>query len=143
MTLRFRWLVGIGFAASFAAGCSSSSSGTPATPGDDGSIPVQDAGPAAMCDAVSLAPVVEAGAAACFECQATQCVSEIAACSTDCTCAPAYGCLEQKSTGGSINSGYSSCTDAVDALMNGNTALMNVADCASAKCHPDCFGDGG
>jgi hypothetical protein len=118
-------------------------SGDDAASSGDGAAPVEDAGPTAMCDAVSLAPVADAGAAACFECQATHCMAEVAACAVDCTCAPAYGCLEQNSTGGSINSGYSACTLAVDAIMNNNAALTAVAGCATNSCHPECFGDGG
>jgi hypothetical protein len=155
MTGRFRWLSGLGLVAAFAGGCSSSSSGGPAVDAggpaeeggsspEDAAAPIMDAAPSAMCDAVSLTPSPEAGAAACFQCQQTQCASDVAACSTDCTCAPAYSCLEQNSAPGSLNSGYSQCSEAVDALMNGNPALMNLAGCASLNCKSECgFGDGG
>lgn len=93
-----------------------------------------------MCDAVSLAPVAEAGAAGCFECQAAHCMAQIATCSTDCTCAPAYTCLEQNAQEGALNSGYSACNEAIDALMNGNLALMDVAGCATTNCNAECFG---
>ena len=149
MTYRTRWVVGLGFAAAMAGGCSSSSSGPP-MPGDtgdsgassDGGILVEDAPAAMMCDAVSLAAPPDAGAAACFECQAMKCMPTIAACATDCTCGPAFSCLEQNSTGDSLNSGYSACSAAVDALMNGNPALMNLAGCATNNCSAECFGGG-
>jgi hypothetical protein len=157
MTVRLWRLLGLGFATAFVGGCSSSSSGSPAVVqtgdassnggsgggADDSAAPIMDAAPAALCDAVSLAPAADASAAACFECQAMQCASETAACSTDCACAPAYSCLERNSTAGSLNSGYSQCNEAVDALMNGNAALMGLADCAAANCKAACFGDGG
>ena len=69
-------------------------------------------------------------------------MSEVAACSTDCVCAPAYACLEQNSAEGALSNGYSQCSEAVDAITNGNTALMALADCASLMCHPQCFGGG-
>ncbi len=97
-----------------------------------------------MCDAVSLAAAPEAGAAACFECQAAQCATQTAACSTDCACAPAVSCLEQNSTAGSLNSGYSQCGDAVNAIMNNNAALTALTQCAAMNCQSECgFGDGG
>jgi hypothetical protein len=107
------------------------------------SAPVEDAASAMTCDAVSLAPSPEAGAAACFECQASKCMPEMATCSADCTCAPAFSCLEQHSTGDSLNSGYSACEAAVNALMNGNAALMGLAGCATNNCNAECFGTGG
>jgi hypothetical protein len=153
MTYRLRWALGLCFTA-FVCGCSSSSPGAPpdgppGTPEDAGGEgdattgtppPMQDAAPAAMCDAVSLAPVADAGAAACFECQAAHCMPQVAACSTDCACAPAYVCLQRNSTGDSLNSGYSACPDAIDVLMNGNQALMDVAGCATTSCNAQCFG---
>jgi hypothetical protein len=155
MTYESRWLPGLCFALAFTGGCSASSSGTP--PGSVGASedastssdasqappPIQDAAPAAACDAVSLAPVADAAAAACFECQATECMTEVAACSTDCACAPAYHCLEENSSAGSLNSGYSLCPDSINTLMNGNLALMNLAGCATTSCSPACFGGGG
>jgi hypothetical protein len=139
----------------FAAGCSSSSPGAPfVLPSEDastggggdgsqGSPPQDAAAPAEMCDAVSLAPVVDAAAAGCFECQAMHCMTQVAACSTDCTCAPNYRCLEEKAAEGALSSGYSLCTGAIDALMNGNAALMDVAGCATTNCNAECFGGGG
>ena len=125
-------------------GCSSSSPGPSSTNTDDGGgVSVEDAPSAMACDAVSLAPSPEAGAAACFECQASKCMAEMATCSTDCTCAPAFACLEQHSTGDSLNSGYSACEAAVNALMNGNAALMALAGCATNNCNAECFGAGG
>ncbi len=157
MTYRSPWVPGLFFVVAFAGGCSSASSGTPPgsvvagddAGGADGSQappPVQDAAPAAMCDAVSLAPIADASAAACFQCMATQCASEVAACSTDCECAPAYGCLEANSAAGSINSGYSLCQEAINTLMNGNVALTDLTNCGNAMCHAECQGgpgDGG
>ena len=100
-----------------------------------------DAPAVAMCDAVSLDPVVDAGAAACFTCQAANCMSEIATCSTDCTCAPNYACLERNSTS-TLSSGFSTCTEAIDAIMNGNTALTDLNNCATTKCNAECNGGG-
>ena len=134
-------------------GCSSSSPNTPSSTGTDdggsgtddgGSGSIEDAPSAMTCDAVSLAASPEAGAAACFECQASKCMPEMATCSTDCTCAPAFSCLEQHSTGDSLNSGYSACEAAVNALMNGNAALMALAGCATNNCNAECgFSSGG
>jgi len=103
-----------------------------------------DAPAAETCDAVSLAPVPDAGAAACFACQAANCMSEIATCSTDCTCAPNYACLERNSTS-TLSSGFSVCTEAIDAIMNGNRALTDLNNCATTKCNAECNGaaDGG
>jgi hypothetical protein len=152
MTYRYRWVPGLFFVVGFAGGCSSASSGTPmgaVVAGDDGGTdasqaapPVQDAAPAAMCDAVSLAPLADASAAACFQCLSTQCMMEVATCSTDCECAPAYGCLEMNSAAGSINSGYSLCQEAINTLMNGNAALTDVTNCGNAMCHAECQGGG-
>ncbi len=156
MTHRFGWLLGFGLAAASAGGCSSSSSSAPvssegggagdAGTGQDAAAPIEEPPPAAMCDAVSLAPVVDAAAAACFECQASHCTAEIAACSTDCSCAPAYSCLEQNSAEGALSSGYSACPEAIDTVMNGNVALTNLTQCATSSCNPQCYGgaaDGG
>ncbi len=157
MTYRYPWLMGLGFAAAVAGGCSSSSpSGGPTTANDaasssgdgamsssGGSPPVQDAAPM-LCDAVSLAAPADSGAPACFACIAAMCMSEVAACSTDCACAPAYACLEMSSTGDSLNTGYSACQTAVNTLMNGNAALTALTDCArTTSCSSQCFGDGG
>jgi hypothetical protein len=67
---------------------------------------------------------------------------EVATCSTDCECAPAYGCLEMNSAAGSINSGYSLCQEAINTLMNGNAALTDVTNCGNAMCHAECQGGG-
>jgi hypothetical protein len=149
MTYRFRWVLGLCFAAAITGGCSSTS-GTPLSSeggaSDDGGAPAQDAPAAMMCDAVSLAAPPDAGAAACFDCQAMKCMPEITTCATDCSCAPAFSCLEQNSTGDSLNSGFSVCTDAVDAISNGNAALTNLSHCATTNCNAECFGgatDGG
>jgi hypothetical protein len=109
----------------------------------DGGGSAADAPATTMCDAVSLAAPPDAGAAACFTCLAGSCMSQIAACSTDCACAPAFGCLQQKSTGGSLNTGFSACQDAVDAIMNGNAALTSLTQCATQSCNAQCYGDGG
>lgn len=165
MTYRHRPLLGFGLAAALASACSSSSSSAPAADTatdaspkgddagdaggqgdgnqDDGGPPVADAGSPATCDAASLTPPADGGAAACFACQATHCAAEVAACATDCACGPAYACLERNGTG-TLNSGYSACGEAVDALMNGNPALTGVAQCATLMCNGPCFGgDGG
>ncbi len=141
MTHRLRRLLGLGYVVAVAGGCSSTS-GTPLA-ADSGVTPVEDAPASMMCDAVSLAAPAEAGAAACFACQAMKCMSEMATCSTDCTCAPAFACLEQNSTGDSLNSGYSACPMTVEAIMNGNEALMGLAGCAATNCSAECFGSGG
>jgi hypothetical protein len=157
MTHRSRWLRGACFLAAALGGggaCSSSSAGTHdggdggddrdvASSSGDGGAPIADATPSTTCDAASLAPLVDAGAAACFVCQAAHCMQPIAECAIDCACAAAYTCLQQNSTGGSLNSGYSACGEAVDALMNGNAALTDVAGCTTNSCHDECFGDGG
>jgi hypothetical protein len=159
MTLRFRTFFFLGMTAAAAAGCSSSSSGAPVTSPADASddvavnddASVDDAGampeaaPAAICDAASLAPILDGGTVACFECQSKNCASELTVCSTDCACAPAYTCLQQNSVGG-VNSGYSACPNAVSAQFGSNQALMAVASCATTMCNPQCFGgslDGG
>jgi hypothetical protein len=149
---RFGLLVIFGVSA---AGCSSSSSGSPPS-GDDGdaapavdasrdagadaeaSEPIMDAAPTPMCDAVSLAVMPDGGNAACFRCQATKCASQLTACATDCACAPAYNCLQGNSAMG-LNSGYSSCGNAVDAISNGDPGLTNVAACATQSCNAECF----
>jgi hypothetical protein len=161
MKVRLQWLSCLGIAAAWATGCSSSSSGSPANPSDGGgqavttdndatttaqqdAAAIVDAPAAPVCDAVSLA-TIDAGATACFACQTAKCAPEITACSTDCSCAPAYNCLQANSAGG-INSGYSACPSAIDALMNGDPGLMNLASCATTNCNPQCFGgsaDGG
>jgi hypothetical protein len=92
---------------------------------------------------VSLAAPADASAAACFECVASRCVPELTACSTDCACGPAYGCLEQMSMGGSLNTGYSACQSAVDAIMNGDKALTMLNNCANMSCNAPCFGSAG
>jgi hypothetical protein len=149
MRRRARWGLSLGIAGALASGCSASSSGAPvasddagqdavSATGDDAGAAPQDAAPAAVCDAASLA-TIDAGATACFACQASQCAAELAACSTDCTCAPVYSCLQANSMGG-INSGYSACPDAIAALMNSNAALTASAACATKSCHPECFG---
>jgi hypothetical protein len=139
------------------AGCSSSSSGTPYGSGsgtdagggaspDAGGSEAEDAeaaAPAALCDAASLAPIADASLASCFQCQSARCASLLTVCSTDCSCAPAYTCLQQMSTMGSLNTGYSSCMAAIDALSSGNTALMDLQSCATMMCNASCFGDGG
>jgi hypothetical protein len=152
---RSRWLYCLGVVTLASAGCSSSSGGS--VPPVDGGGPVDDGGStddatgvqeaaaAATCDAASLATLADGGAPACFACQATKCASMVAACSTDCVCTAQYTCLQQNSMGG-LNSGYSACPDAINAQMNGNKALTDVADCAALKCMPECFGgtgDGG
>ncbi|HEY5146669.1 MAG TPA: hypothetical protein VII82_07865 [Polyangiaceae bacterium] len=159
MTLRFRWLFFLGMTAAATAGCSSSSSGAPVaapdasedvvTVNDDASVEdagaMPEAAPAAICDAASLAPILDGGTVACFECQSKNCASELTVCSTDCACAPAYTCLQQNSVGG-VNSGYSACPNAVSAQFGSNAALMAVASCATTMCNPQCFGgslDGG
>ncbi len=154
MTYRLRWVSGLFFVVASAGGCSSASSGTPlgsVVAGDDAggadasqgsSTPVPEAAPAEMCDAVSLAPPADASAVACFQCLATQCMMEVAACSTDCGCAPAYACLEAHSAEGSINSGFSLCQDAINTLMNGNVALTDLTNCGTAMCHSECQGGG-
>jgi hypothetical protein len=101
--------------------------------------PPPDAAPE-MCDAVSLATVADAGAAACFECVANRCMAQLTACSTDCACAPAFGCVEQMTTAGSLNTGYSACPSAVDAFMNGDPGLTMLNNCASKSCNAPCFG---
>jgi hypothetical protein len=103
-------------------------------------MPMQDASAATMCDAVSLAAPSDAGAAACFACLAMKCMSQVAMCSTDCTCAPAYACLEQNSTGDSLNSGFSLCQDAVNAIGNGNGPLTAVTQCSTTSCNAECGG---
>jgi|CZKU01.1.fsa_nt_gi hypothetical protein len=139
MTLRFKGLSCLGVVIAALAACSSSSSSPPPGAGDGGDNAV------AACDAVSLAPILDGGAAGCFECQTANCASLLAACSTDCVCAPVYTCLQQNSVGG-INSGYSACMIAVNAQMDGNVALTKLAACATLMCGPSCFGtsaDGG
>ena len=155
MTYRSPWILCFVVAAAPLAGCSSSSSGTPygSGPGPDaGGGAAQDAGDfedateaaaPALCDAASLAPVADAALASCFQCQSAMCASLLAVCSTDCSCAPAYACLQQMSTMGSLNTGYSSCMAAIDALSSGNTALMDLQSCATMMCNAPCFGDGG
>jgi hypothetical protein len=126
------------------AGCSSSSSGTPfEAPDASATEDAAEAAAPALCDAASLAPVADAALASCFQCQSAMCASLLAVCSTDCACAPAYACLQQMSIMGSLNTGYASCQAAVDALTNGNVALMNLQGCATIMCNVPCFGDGG
>ena len=149
MIHRSRWLYRLSVVTLASAGCSSSSGGS--APPIDGGVSsddatgAQEAAAATTCDAASLATIADGGAPACFACQATKCASMVAACSTDCVCTAQYTCLQQNSVGG-LNSGYSACPDAIDAQMNGNKALTNVADCAAMNCMPECFGgtgDGG
>jgi hypothetical protein len=123
-----------------AAACSSSSSAAPSSGGDATSEPIVDAAPPPLCDAVSLAAVPDSGNPACFQCQSTTCAQELAACSTDCACAPAYACLQQMTTA-SLSSGYSLCETAIDALMNGDPALTALQGCATLKCNAECVGD--
>jgi hypothetical protein len=146
-----------------ATGCSSSSSGTP-TPtgsdaGDDASSSTGDAGgstqpgldataeasepemeaaPAPVCDAVSLAVMDAGDDVPCFQCQATMCTALVTACSTDCLCAPAYNCLQQNSPQG-LNSGYSACPGAIDAISNSDPGLTALAACATEMCHDQCY----
>ena len=128
------------------AGCSSTSG--PTTPdsgsggGMDGSGGGMDA-PAQMCSAVSLTPMAGAASFSCFNCQAMKCTSEMGACASDCTCGPAYVCLEGHADMG-LNAAYSMCQDtALAAVANGNPAIMALAACATNKCNQECFGDGG
>ena len=113
--------------------------GQPPPPEDSGAPPME----AAVCPAMSLAAAADSGAAECFACISTSCMADLASCSTDCMCAPAYKCLEEKSIMGSINTGYSACPDAVGALSNGDPPLMSLSACLTNMCHPQCFGDGG
>ncbi|HEX3771445.1 MAG TPA: hypothetical protein VHV30_11290 [Polyangiaceae bacterium] len=143
-----------------ATGCSSSSSGAPTSTGstdagddatssaNDGSSsptvdataeasePEMEAAPAPVCDAVSLA-IMDGGLVPCFQCQATMCAALITACSTDCLCAPAYNCLQLNSAQG-INSGYSSCPGAIDAISNSDPGLTLLAHCATTMCNAQC-----
>jgi hypothetical protein len=154
MTYRSAWILCFVVAAAPLAGCSSSSSGTPYGGSDASSVATPDAGgseaedaeaaaPAPLCDAASLAPIADASLASCFQCQSAMCASLLTVCSTDCACAPAYACLQQMSSMGSLNTGYSSCNAAITALSDGNMALMNLQSCATMMCNAPCFGDGG
>jgi hypothetical protein len=144
MTYRSAWILCFAVTAAPLAGCSSSSSGTPfEAPDASATEDAAEAAAPALCDAASLAPVADAALASCFQCQSARCASLLTVCSTDCSCAPAYTCLQQMSTMGSLNTGYSSCMAAIDALSSGNTALMDLQSCATMMCNASCFGDGG
>jgi hypothetical protein len=91
-----------------------------------------------VCDAASLATLADGGDKVCFACLASKCATEVTACSTDCACAPAYTCLQQNSAGG-INSGYSLCPEAVNALSSNDPALTMLAACAPGMCNAECF----
>lgn len=153
MTYRCRWALALVFASAFAGACSSSSNPpttSNTTPDDSGSPPpMGDAGPppmemeAAVCDAASLAAPADAALASCFSCVAAMCMAELTTCSTDCMCAPGWQCLEQMSSMGSINTGYSACQSAISSLSNGDQAAMSLQMCSTTKCKVECFGDAG
>jgi hypothetical protein len=96
-----------------------------------------DAAPAATCAAASLAPMPDAGLLACFQCHMAMCAAELTACSTDCTCAPAYQCLEANSNINGL------CPSVMAALANSDDALTRLSSCSVMKCNSPCFGDGG
>jgi hypothetical protein len=150
MTYRFRWLACLSVGALVITGCSSTSGPSGPAAQNDGAAANQDSGsgggmdaPAQMCTAVSLTPMAGAASFSCFNCQATKCASEMAACASDCACGPAYVCLEGHADMG-LNAAYSMCQDtALAAVSNGNQAIMTLAACATNKCNAECFGDGG
>jgi hypothetical protein len=145
MTYQFRWLAGLAVGAAAAVACSSSS--TPSGSVDSG-MALQDSsgedsgsvmdGPAVqVCDAISTALMPDAALAGCFQCEATMCASDVAACAIDCTCAPAYRCLEDMGNSNGL------CPMVMAALANSNAALTALEGCAAQKCNSPCYGDGG
>ncbi len=155
MTYRFRWLAGFSVGAVAVAACSSTSGPTGPGMGDaavttnDGSTgqpdassgedasSVTDAPAAPTCDAASLAPIPDAALPACFQCIAAMCPLDVTTCSTDCSCAPAFACLEAMGNNNSL------CPAVMSALSNSNTALTNLEACEVGKCNDPCYGDGG
>jgi hypothetical protein len=150
MTYPFRWLAGLAVGAAAAVACSSSS-GPPGS--SDSGMALQDSstgqmeaglgedsgsvmdGPAApVCDAISTALMPDAALSGCFQCEAMMCATDVAACAIDCTCAPAYRCLEDMGNSNGL------CPMVMAALANSNTALTNLEGCAAQKCNSPCYG---
>jgi hypothetical protein len=146
MTFRTRWALGLVFAAAFAGACSSKSNPQTGT-SDDSGIILEDGGSgpmeASICPAVPLSGPSDGGLPACFACIATMCMGDLTTCSTDCSCAPAYQCLEQMSTQPNINTGFSLCPTAIGGIADNNAALTNLNHCAQAMCPAQCAGTAG
>jgi len=88
---------------------------------------------AQACDA-SLLLTGDSGAASCAACQSAHCATDMALCASDCVCSMAVMCLQQN------DNSYSLCQNAIDALSNGNVALMNLAGCTAMDCmNTPCF----
>jgi hypothetical protein len=160
MTHRFQWLAGLSFGAMAAVACSSKSGPTGGTNPSDAAVEnesstgpldsgsgedatssqpdagaVMDAPATATCDAVSLAPVADAALSTCFQCIAAMCASDVSMCSTDCTCAPAFACLE------AMGNNNSQCPAVMAALANSNAALTGLEGCEVMMCDAPCYGD--
>jgi hypothetical protein len=74
---------------------------------------------------------------ACTACKVQMCSAELAKCAADCTCGPIEACLE-----GTLNTLFTACTGAIDAVMGGNQALPGLIQCIDANCFPPCFKEG-
>ena len=157
--------MGFGFAAALASACSSSSSSAPAADTatdaspkgddagdaggqgdgnqDDGGAPVADAASPATCDAVSLAPPADGGRGRVLRVPGDALHGGGRRVLHRLRVRAGLRLPRAHRHGDSLNSGYSACGEAVDALMNGNAALTGVAQCATKKCNAQCFGGGG
>jgi hypothetical protein len=71
--------------------------------------------------------------AACGECLAMKCASQLAACQNDCLCVSSIDCLAANMDN------YTVCPDALSAIGAGNCGLTGLAACIVGSC-PVCNG---